>query len=274
MLKKFIEPDDIQRSRMLEATAALQDAAKELSSKALVRLASVAWNLETAFHAEMHTEAVTFWEEEKSTYCVRFPVPVPVLADACHIRIEKGLEESALDGAFHRISFYSQEGNPDTKEQEVYLCLREGLTPSYRRYEMAVAVGRYLLHGKEGSLHVSHYNLPIPVSQEELAIEVFAFFLLVPPKLFLRELGKYIKDNSGFLKHFLEQVADKAVIPYAVFTKLFAYMMQLFCYISDTPLCLAEQHPEMTFLDKEEILLLWKLTEPYEVKGTAKETTG
>lgn len=128
------------------------------------------------------------------------PVDIEQLAEKLNIRIEaeelNAFENENVLRMNRKIGQLVIRKDVYSGEKIVTINVDKMAPLSSKRYAIANEIAHYLLHKDEENYYENYFIMPMcPKHKEEIAIDIFAIFLLVPVRAFFEEFAKYVKER-------------------------------------------------------------------------------
>lgn len=149
---------------------------------------------------------------------MRFPIDVEGVAEALGITVE----EEDLNAFVKKNSINKKIGqividqNFFTDEVTTTIYLDENVALSSKRYAIAHEIAHYLIHYNKKIFYEDYCIMPMcPKDAEEILVDIFAIFLLIPLSLFFAEFKNYVSwrmeekrtpvTTEDWIKHLAER---------------------------------------------------------------------
>lgn len=157
----------------------------------------------------------------------QLPIDIELLAKELGVEVkEADLNsyqdwEEELDIPNKRIGQLVLRKNSYTNEEEKIIYTERMVPLSSKRFAVAYELSHYLLHQKETEKerYENYFIMPmIPLNMEELMIDIFSVFLLIPISQFFEEFKKFVKYSRETQRvpvateDWLRYLSEKAVL--------------------------------------------------------------
>lgn len=152
----------------------------------------------------------------------RFPVDVEKLALKMGVRIE----EDKLDEFSGEKDVNKRIGQIVMQEDffQSRICatiyLEKSISPDAKRYAIAHELVHYIIHKNERNFYEDYCSMPLcPIKQEEIVVDIFATFLLIPVRLFFGEFYSYVQqrtqgDNVPIAtEYWIHHLSERSLVP-------------------------------------------------------------
>lgn len=81
-------------------------------------------------------------------------------------------------------------------DKKVTIYVDKMAPPSSKRYAIANEIAHYLIYKEEDSYYENYFIMPLcPKKREEIAIDIFSIFLLIPMREFFKEFTDYVQKR-------------------------------------------------------------------------------
>lgn len=127
-----------------------------------------------------------------------FPVDIEAFAEKLGIEIEEEnlnqFQNENVRELNRKIGQLVMRKDSYTNEKRVTIYVDRMAPPSSRRYAIANEIVHYLLHYDEEKYYENYFIMPMcPMKMEEIAVDIFSIFLLIPMRQFVTEFARYVE---------------------------------------------------------------------------------
>lgn len=102
-----------------------------------------------------------------------------------------------------------------TEEKTAQILIDDETNLANQRYNAAFLLGVMLMHPKEDNYSTEHQIFPLKMSAEQSIADIFAIYLLLPPKLVAQELKDFAANGPDVTQQeWLRYLSVRAEVEY------------------------------------------------------------